>query len=123
MFDASPLTMSETMTVMPRGSRTWAPLYRHPGPRSPPSFTGAAAKATAPSLADLLRQDQLRVDHIHWRLSESEGGVGVPKGSVKEPVRFGVAYLHDQPVIRVRLGSESKSSEVGIEFFFCSSLS
>ncbi|KAG2609024.1 aspartyl protease family protein At5g10770-like isoform X1 [Panicum virgatum] len=97
--------------VMPRGSRTWAPLYRHPGLRSPPSFTGAAAKATAPSLADLLRQDQLRVDHIHWRLSESEGGVGVPMGSVKEPVRFGVAYLHDQPVIRVRLGSEYKSSE------------
>ena len=103
--------MSETMTVMPRGSRTWAPLYRHPGLRSPPSFTGAAAKATAPSLADFLRQDQLRVDHIHWRLSESQG-VGVTKGSVKEPLRFGVAYLHDQPVIQVRIGSESKGSEV-----------
>ena len=91
--------MSETMTVMPRGSRTWVPLHRHPGPSSPPS------------LADLLRQDQLRVDHIHWRLSESQG-VGVTKGSVKEPLRFGVAYLHDQPVIQVRIGSESKGSEV-----------
>ncbi|RLM54511.1 hypothetical protein C2845_PM10G00340 [Panicum miliaceum] len=64
--------MSETMTVMPRDDRTRVPLYRHPGPCSPPSWFTGAAKAT-PSLADLLRRDQLRVDHIHWRLSESEG--------------------------------------------------
>ncbi|PAN26092.1 hypothetical protein PAHAL_4G347000 [Panicum hallii] len=95
--------------VMPRDDRTRVPLYRHPGPCSPPSSFTGAAKAT-PSLADLLRRDQLRVDHIHWRLSESEG-VGVSEGSVKEPVRFGVAYLHDQPVIQVRIGSESKGSE------------
>nr|CAB3469282.1 unnamed protein product [Digitaria exilis] len=95
--------------VIPPQHGRWVPLYRHHGPCSPSSSTGAAK----PSLDDLLRQDQLRVDHIHWRLSSEsdEGAFAVSKASVKQRVGFEAAYFHDQPVIRVILGSESKSSE------------
>ncbi|CAD6337967.1 unnamed protein product [Miscanthus lutarioriparius] len=97
---------------------------RHLGPvvppsravRSPPAASTCAAKARPPpSLADLLRQDQLRVDHIHRRLSSSSEGVRVSKqaGPVKEPVRSEVIHLHDQPVIQVTIGSERKTSAGG----------
>ncbi|CAL5044987.1 unnamed protein product [Urochloa decumbens] len=98
--------------ISPPQHGSWVPLYRHLGPCSlPSSFTGAAK--AKPSLADLLRQDQLRVDHIHRRLSESGEAVGVSKegSSVKDPLRFEAAYLHDQPVIQVLLGSQPKSSD------------
>ncbi|CAL5045385.1 unnamed protein product [Urochloa decumbens] len=102
------------MTVFsPPQHGSWVPLYRHLGPCSPPSSFTGAAKKKPPSLADLLRQDQLRVDHIHRRLSESGEAVGVSKegSSVKDPLRFEAAYLHDQPVIQVLLGSQPKSSD------------
>ncbi|CAN6191871.1 unnamed protein product [Urochloa humidicola] len=102
---------SRHSVISPPNHGNWVPLYRHLGPCSPPSFTGAA-KAAKPSLADLLRQDQLRVDHIHRRLSESGEAVGVSKKSpVKDPVGFEAAYLHDQPVIQVTLGSQPKGSD------------
>ena len=104
------------MTVIPPHKGTWVPLYRHLGPCSPAAASTCAAKARPPpSLADLLRQDQLRVDHIHRRLSSSSEGVRVSKqaGPVKEPVRSEVIHLHDQPVIQVTIGSERKTSAGG----------
>ena len=86
------------MTVIPPHKGTWVPLYRHLGPCSPAAASTCAAKARPPpSLADLLRQDQLRVDHIHRRLSSSSEGIRVSKqaGPVKEPVRSEVIHLHD----------------------------
>ncbi|CAN6166359.1 unnamed protein product [Urochloa humidicola] len=102
---------SRHSVISPPNHGSWVPLYRHLGPCSPSSFTGAA-KAVKPLLADLLHQDQLRVDHIHRRLSESGEDFGVSKKSpVKDPVGFEAAYLHDQPVIQVTLGSQPKSSD------------
>ncbi|WVZ82819.1 hypothetical protein U9M48_030035 [Paspalum notatum var. saurae] len=86
---------------------TWAPLYRHHGPCSPSSLP-PAAKTTKPSLADLLRRDQLRVDHIHWRVSaDSRGSVD------RKPVGFEAAHLHDEPVIQVTLGSAESKTDGG----------
>ncbi|CAD6340489.1 unnamed protein product [Miscanthus lutarioriparius] len=102
--------------VIPPHKGTWVPLYRHLGPCSPAAASTCAAKARPPpSLADLLRQDQLRVDHIHRRLSSSSEGIRVSKqaGPVKEPVRSEVIHLHDQPVIQVTIGSERKTSAGG----------
>ncbi|KAL6861619.1 hypothetical protein ACP4OV_017319 [Aristida adscensionis] len=45
--------------VMPPYNGSWVPLYRTLGPCSPPSSSSPGA--ARPSLADLLRQDQLRV--------------------------------------------------------------
>ncbi|CAL5050519.1 unnamed protein product [Urochloa decumbens] len=104
---------SRHSVISPPQHGSWVPLYRHLGPCSPPSSFTGAAKKKPPSLADLLRQDQLRVDHIHRRLSESGEDFGVSKegSSVKDPLRFEAAYLHDQPVIQVLLGSQPKSSD------------
>ncbi|CAN6179667.1 unnamed protein product [Urochloa humidicola] len=108
----SHVACSRHSVISPRHHGSWVPLYRHLGPCSPPSFTGAAKK-TKPLLADLLRHDQLRVDHIHRRLSESGEAVGVSKKGpvIMDPVGFEAAYLHDQPVIQVTLGSQPKSSD------------
>ncbi|EER89099.3 hypothetical protein BDA96_10G017200 [Sorghum bicolor] len=104
--------------IPPPHQGTWVPLYRHLSPCSPAAASTGAAKARPPpSLADLLRQDQLRVDHIHMRLlSSSSQGVRVSKqkqGPVKEPVRSEVIHLHDQPVIQVTIGSERKGASGG----------
>ncbi|CAN6208953.1 unnamed protein product [Urochloa humidicola] len=105
---------SRHSVISPPRHGSWVPLYRHLGPCSPPSSFTGAAKAK-PSPAEILLQDQLRVDHIHSKLSESgEAVVGVSKkqqGPVKDPVGFQAAYLHDQPVIQVLLGSQPTSSD------------
>jgi hypothetical protein len=109
MFDRRKMTV-----MIPPHHGTWVPLYRHLNPCSPAAspFAGAA-EAKQASLTELQRHDQLRVDHIHRRMLSESDDVGVSKkATVKEPVLFAAAYLHDQPVIQVMLGSQSKSSEV-----------
>jgi hypothetical protein len=98
MFDRRKMTV-----MIPPHHGTWVPLYRHLNPCS----------AAASSLTELQRHDQLRMDHIHRRMLSESDDVGVSKkATVKEPVLFAAAYLYDQPVIQVMLGSQSKSSEV-----------
>ncbi|KAJ1253824.1 hypothetical protein BS78_K176100 [Paspalum vaginatum] len=64
----------------PHNNGSWVPLYRPLGPCSPPSSSlGASATKPPPpppssSLAELLQQDQLRVDDIHKRLSFGDVG-------------------------------------------------
>lgn len=72
------------MTAIPPHNGTWVPLHHPLGPCSP-SPSGDAAKP--PSVEDLLRKDQLRVDHIHRRLS---GDVGDDKGADKEEAKIDV---------------------------------
>ncbi|KAJ1257692.1 hypothetical protein BS78_10G015400, partial [Paspalum vaginatum] len=101
-------SVAHRVTVIPPHRGAWAPLYRHLGPCSPSASAPAPAAKTEPSVADLLRRDQLRVDHIHWRLSEDA------RGSVdRKPVGFEAAHLHDEPVIQVTLGSAKSNSDGG----------
>lgn len=100
------------MTVTPPHNGSWVPLYRPLGPCSP-SFRGAAAMAKPPSLADLLRQDRLRVHHIHRRASG--GHVRESKGSRKEPVTVEETQVHHLASISVEMGTQSMSPQVRIE--------
>lgn len=99
------------MTVMPPHNSSWVPLFRPLGPCSP-SFKGAAAARTKPSLADVLRQDRLRVHHIHSRVSGGSRGARASKGSIKEPVSVEETQLHHQAAISVEVGTAWTSSEV-----------
>ncbi|XP_062230205.1 aspartyl protease family protein At5g10770-like isoform X2 [Phragmites australis] len=86
--------------VIPPDNGTWVPLNRPRGPCSP-SLSGAAKPL---SLADLLRQDQLRVDDIQWRLSDD---VRDNKGSVKPPMMTASDQINHQATAQVIVGSES----------------
>ncbi|RCV19910.1 hypothetical protein SETIT_4G014200v2 [Setaria italica] len=89
---------------IPHQNGTWVPLHHPLGPCSP-SPSGDAAKP--PSLDDLLRQDQLRVDHIHRRLS---GDVGDDKGSHKPPADAEVSQVNHQPSGDFGVGSPNTNS-------------
>ncbi|RCV19911.1 hypothetical protein SETIT_4G014300v2 [Setaria italica] len=87
---------------IPPQNGTWVPLHHPLGPCSP------SPSGKPPSLDDLLRQDQLRVDHIHRRLS---GDVGDDKtGSNKESADADVSQEYHQPSTQFNVGSTSKNS-------------
>nr|CAB3469281.1 unnamed protein product [Digitaria exilis] len=90
--------------VTPSQNGSWVPLYHPLGPCSP-SFKGGAARAKPPSLADLLRQDQLRARHIHRMAS---GDFRVSKGSRKSPVWLEESQIHNKQRmgIDVKYGSQ-----------------
>ncbi|CAL5050520.1 unnamed protein product [Urochloa decumbens] len=93
--------------VTPPHNGSWVPLYRPHGPCSP-WFRGAAARAKLPSLAELLRQDQLRVRHIHRKASG--GHFDESKGARKEPVTVEETQVHHQAAISVQWGTQSMGS-------------
>ncbi|CAN6208952.1 unnamed protein product [Urochloa humidicola] len=90
--------------VTPPHNGSWVALYHPLGPCSPSS---SAARAKKPSLAELLRQDRLRVRHIHRKASG--GHLGESKGSRKDPVTVQETQIHHQAAITVGVGSQSQS--------------
>ncbi|CAN6215350.1 unnamed protein product [Urochloa humidicola] len=95
--------------VMPPHNGSWVPLYHPLGPCSPSSRGAAAAWAKPPSLAELLRQDRLRVRHLHRKASG--GHVDESKGSLKAPVTVQETQVHHGKAgISVRWGTQSTGS-------------
>ncbi|CAN6179662.1 unnamed protein product [Urochloa humidicola] len=93
--------------VTPPHNGSWVPLYHPLGPCSP-SFGGTAPTAKPPSLAELLRQDRLRVRHLHRKAS---GGHVDESKAHKDPVTVEETQVHHgKAAISVRWGTQSTGS-------------
>ncbi|TVU30375.1 hypothetical protein EJB05_21991, partial [Eragrostis curvula] len=80
-------------------NRTWVPLSHLHGSCSPSS----SARGKPPPLAELLRQDQLRVDDIQTRLS----GVADEKKKKKHAAKCTSTQMNTGPVLDVNMGTSS----------------
>lgn len=89
------------VTVIPPHNGSWMPLSRPLGPCSPVSLPGAAE----PSLDDLLRQDQRRVDDILKKLS---GDVHDSKDDGdKPPAELEETQYNYDPTIKSKFGTQT----------------
>ncbi|TVU30357.1 hypothetical protein EJB05_21973 [Eragrostis curvula] len=84
-------------------NRTWVPLSHLHGSCSPSS----SARGKPPPLAELLRQDQLRVDDIQRRLS----GVADEKKKKKHAAKCTSTQMNTGPVLDVNMGTSSTSQQ------------
>ncbi|OEL38115.1 Aspartyl protease family protein [Dichanthelium oligosanthes] len=95
--------------AIPPHNGTWVPLHHPLGPCSPSLSSGTPTKPQ-PSLGDLLRQDQSRVDHIHGRLSED---VGDNKGITKTMAPSQSFQIMGQLATNVNVGNQQQQQSIG----------
>jgi hypothetical protein len=94
---------------------TWLRLSLSHGPYSPPPSSSHRRKPKPPSLAELLRQDDLRVQNIQMTLlsaGDDDDNAADDEKVKKRPARSTTTALEHGPVVDVNVGSASSISTV-----------
>ncbi|KAJ1257681.1 hypothetical protein BS78_10G014400 [Paspalum vaginatum] len=99
--------------VSPPQNRTWVPLSLSHGPCSSSSSAALPGREKKPSLAELLRQDQLRVDSILMALSGSDDYAD--EKAKKHAAKSTTTLMQHGPVVDVNVGSASSISSSSID--------
>ncbi|KAJ1257676.1 hypothetical protein BS78_10G013900 [Paspalum vaginatum] len=93
--------------VPPPGNRTWVRLSLSHGPCSPSSSSAGRKK---PSMAELLRLDQLRVDSIQMTLLSGDADADEKKKAKKRAAKSTTTLMQHGPVLAVNMGSANSIS-------------
>jgi hypothetical protein len=94
---------------------TWLRLSLSHGPCSPPSSHSHRRKQKPPSLAELLRQDELRVQNIQMTLlsaGDDDDNAADDEKVKKRAARSTTTAMEHGPVVDVNVGSASSISTV-----------